>query len=305
MNTSGNSIGHREFLKSLSAEKRAQLTERANQPALLRLASILCLHAFAIACIVLQVPFWPLAVICQGILLVCLFHLLHECIHATAFANRRLNRVVSVACGWLLFLPPQWFRHFHFAHHRYTQDVHHDPELAIPKPGNKIEWLIHVSGVRIWFASVKLFLSAITGQASDEFIPAASRARVTREIRLMLLSYAAVVLISLVTHSTLLVWIWLVPLAAGQPFLRLYLLAEHGNCPNDDNMFVNTRTVLAHPVIRWLTWNMPYHTEHHVYPAAPFHQLPALHQHLKSNLINTNDGYVEFNRSYIASLDKS
>ena len=70
-------------------------------------------------------------------------------------------------------------------------------------------------------------------------------------------------------------------------------------------MFVNTRTVFTHPVIRWLTWNMPYHTEHHVYPAAPFHKLPLLHQYMKKNLINTNNGYVEFNQTYTAAFKKS
>ena len=305
MNTPRHSIDHREFLKSLSAEQRVQLTQKTNQPAFVRLASILCLHAIAIACIVLRIPFWPLVIVFQGILLMCLFHLMHECIHATAFASKRINRIVSVACGWFLFLPAQWFRHFHFAHHRHTQDVKNDPELALRKPGNWVEWVLHVTGVLIWFASVKLFLSALTGQNKDSFVPAESRSRVTREIRLMMCGYAAVVFVSLITQSALLFWIWILPLGAGQPFLRLYLLAEHANCPNEGNMFVNTRTVFTHPVIRWLTWNMPYHTEHHVYPAAPFHKLPLLHQYMKKNLINTNNGYVEFNQTYTAAFKKS
>lgn len=235
----------------------------------------------------------------------CLFHLMHECIHATAFASRRLNRLVSIACGWLLFLPAQWFRHFHFAHHRFTQDENQDPELAMSKPGNWMEWLVHVSGVRIWLASVKLFLSAITGQVTDDFIPQESRSRVTREIRLMMCSYALVMAICLITNTTVLLWVWILPLIAGQPFLRLYLLAEHADCPNDDNIFVNTRTVFTHRALRWFTWNMPYHTEHHVYPAVPFHRLPTLHKLLESKLVNTHDGYIEFNRSYTQGFDKS
>jgi len=234
----------------------------------------------------------------------CLFHLMHECIHATAFASKRINRIVSIACGWCLFLPAQWFRHFHFAHHRHTQNVKKDPELALRKPGNWVEWVLHMTGMRIWFASVKLFLAAFAGQNADPFVPEASRARVTREIRLMMCGYSAVLFVSLLTHSALVVWIWILPLVAGQPFLRLYLLAEHANCPNEDNMFANTRTVFTHPLTRWLTWNMPYHTEHHVYPAAPFHKLPLLHQYLKTNLINTSDGYIEFNLAYTADFKK-
>jgi fatty acid desaturase len=40
----------------------------------------------------------------------------------TAFKSRRLNRGVAFAAGLFLLLPPNWFRYFHFAHHRHTQD---------------------------------------------------------------------------------------------------------------------------------------------------------------------------------------
>jgi len=36
--------------------------------------------------------------------------------------------------------------------------------------------------------------------------------------------------------------------------------------------------------IRFLMWNMPYHAEHHLCPAVPFHQLPALHRLLQEKL---------------------
>jgi fatty acid desaturase len=39
-------------------------------------------------------------------------------------------------------------------------------------------------------------------------------------------------------------------------------------------------------------WNMPFHTEHHLYPSIPFHLLPQAHQELKSRLIHIVPGYV-------------
>jgi len=61
-----------------------------------------------------------LAAWAYGTCLVFLFAPLHETIHGTAFRSRRLNRVVSAACGWILVLPPRYFRAFHFEHHRHT-----------------------------------------------------------------------------------------------------------------------------------------------------------------------------------------
>ena len=42
----------------------------------------------------------------------------------------------------------------------------------------------------------------------------------------------------------------------------------------DDNGLTNTRTTLTNGLMRLLMWNMPFHTEHHLYPSIPFHRLP-------------------------------
>lgn len=97
-----------------------------------------------------------------------------------------------------------------------------------------------------------------------------------------------------------LVWLWIVPALFGQPFLRLYLLAEHGDCPQVANMFDNTRTTFTNRPIRALAWNMPYHTEHHVWPAVPFHQLPNLHTDMRDQLRVTAAGYATFTKGYLA-----
>ncbi|WP_246694633.1 fatty acid desaturase, partial [Mesorhizobium sp. M2D.F.Ca.ET.147.01.1.1] len=68
------------------------------------------------------------------------------------------------------------------------------------------------------------------------------------------------------------------PALLGQPFLRLYLMAEHGRCPLVANMLENTRTTLTNWFVHKLAWNMPYHAEHHAYPGVPFHQLPEFHR---------------------------
>ena len=100
--------------------------------------------------------------------------------------------------------------------------------------------------------------------------------------------------------SPLLLWLWLVPVLLGQPFLRLYLLAEHGDCPFVANMFENTRTTYTNRVVRFLAWNMPYHVEHHAYPAVPFHHLPALHDKMREHLQVTAPGYAQFTKDYLA-----
>jgi Na+-transporting NADH:ubiquinone oxidoreductase subunit F len=46
---------------------------------------------------------------------------------------------------------------------------------------------------------------------------------------------------------------------------------------------LNCRTILMNPVHRFLYWNMNYHTEHHMFPMVPYHQLPRLHAIVKDD----------------------
>ena len=89
----------------------------------------------------------PLALLGYGFVLVFLFAPLHESVHRTAFRSRWVNGLVSWLCGAVLMLPPEYFRAFHFAHHRYTQDPERDPEPASAKPASWRSWLWTVSGI--------------------------------------------------------------------------------------------------------------------------------------------------------------
>ena len=92
------------------------------------------------------------------------------------------------------------------------------------------------------------------------------------------------------------------PLILGFPVLRLYLLAEHGRCPEVEDMFLNTRTTVTSRFVRFLAWNMPYHAEHHAMPSVPFHKLPTLHNMTAAHLGRVSDGYSEFSKAYVSSF---
>ena len=97
-------------------------------------------------------------------------------------------------------------------------------------------------------------------------------------------------------------YFWLIPAVLGQPFLRLYLLAEHTGCALNDDMIVNTRTTLTNRVIRFLMWNMPYHVEHHMYPSVPVYTLGELHRFMAPDLMPADAGYVAMHRGYWRAL---
>lgn len=242
------------------------------------------------------------AMLAYAIVFAALFAGLHESIHRTAFRSRWLNDIIARVIGFLLFLPASHFRRFHFAHHRFTQDRARDPELARPKPATIGRYIRHVLAVDHWFDRAHELFAHARGRVTADFVPRSERAAVIREARLHVLGYAAIAIVSIAAGSAFaLVW-WVLPVLLGQPFLRLYLLAEHTGCPFTDDMRANTRTVLTTPLIRFLMWNMPYHAEHHIYPGVPFFRLADLHEEIRPALRVVEPGYGRFHATYLAAL---
>lgn len=294
-------MDHRALIASIPAEAKDKLQERSNTAGLRHLALyVLALTATSIG-IIAQVPLWPLLILPQGILLVFLFTLSHECTHKTPFKSPWLNEVVGHLVAIPIALPFVWFRYFHLAHHKWTNHPENDPELGgKPKPDNWPSLLIYLSGWPYWRGMAQVLVQNTRGRIDAPYLPARKHKAMRLEARVLLGLYA-MALVSLFI-SPLLWWLWLLPVLVGQPFLRLYLLAEHGLCPPVANMLENSRTTFTNRLIRFLAWNMPYHAEHHAFPNVPFHQLPALHRWTRAHLRSTSDGYSDFTSAYIRKV---
>jgi fatty acid desaturase len=235
--------------------------------------------------------------------LVFLFCALHECIHRTAFASRWLNDAVAWVCGALLILPPGYFRLFHFAHHRHTQDRARDPELAVPPPATPGAYWWRVSGLPYWRERLQTTLRhALTGRVTEPFVPESRAAEVVREARILWGCYLGIAALSLYLQRADVLIYWIVPALLGQPFLRLFLLAEHTGCAFDDDMLANTRTTYTNKAVLLLTWRMPYHAEHHSFPSVPFHALTGVNALLAPAPRVTARGYVAMHRALLRRL---
>jgi len=288
----------------LSGERLRALHRRSDAAGLARLAG----HALALAVttgliVVARGPWLVPAMAAHGVVLTFLFAPLHECLHRTAFADRRLNAAVAWVCGALLMLPPRYFRAFHFAHHRWTQDAARDPELALAKPASRAAYALWLSGLPYWRERLATTLGHALGRyRPGGFLGAGGRAAIVAEARALWALYGAIAAAAVAAGSAAPLLFWVVPALLGQPFLRAFLLAEHGDCPRVPDMLVNSRTTRSNAVVRWLAWNMPYHAEHHAFPSVPFHALPALHGLLRPRLGTVSPGYVRFHRAYLRAL---
>ena len=243
------------------------------------------------------------ALLLHGIVLSFLFCALHESIHRTAFASRWPNELVASVCAALLMLPREYFRFFHFAHHRFTQDPARDPELARPRPASVVSYLRWVSGLPYWYDRLTVTLRhALTGRVAEPFVPSAKSSLIVREARILWGCYLCVMVASLYFRRADALIYWVLPAILGQPFLRLFLLSEHIGCAFVDDMLANTRTTYTNPAVLLLTWRMPYHAEHHCVPSVPFHALVKLNALVGKGAQVTAPGYFALHRNLLRQL---
>ncbi|MFT5219125.1 MAG: fatty acid desaturase [Planctomycetota bacterium] len=281
----------------LPREVVKNLTLRSDVKGLVQLAAHIALLVVAAA--LLQASFasiWLLpALVIYGIILIFLFAPLHETIHFTAFRSRWINNLVASVCGFLLLLPYQYFRAFHYSHHRHTQNPELDPELEEKKWSTRGGYWCYLSGLPTWWAAAKTIIEHAQGRVSAQYIEASKHPVIIKEARIHVAGYAALLFFSLLFSSAIIWWYWLLPALLGQPFLRLFLLAEHSGCDLGDNMLENSRTTYTTPMLNLLAWNMPYHAEHHYLASIPFHALPALHAYTGEKVKFRANGYIETN----------
>jgi len=293
-------VTHKEALAMISGEELARLKELSDAPGVLHLfGHLLLLVLTGWLALRTHGPLWLLAGLAHGIVLIFLFTPLHESIHETAFRSPWLNRSVAAIAGFLLLLPPRYFRYFHFAHHRFTQDPAQDPELEKPRPASSVEYAWHLTGIPYWKAAVAALVNDALGRRIGSYVPASAVPKLILEARLYLLAYAALAAAGVAFGLDWILWLWIIPALLGQPFLRAYLLAEHAGCPFVADMLANTRTTFCSGLVRFLAWNMPHHTAHHALPTVPFHRLPKLTQMLEARLKSIARGYPDAHRQII------
>jgi fatty acid desaturase len=235
-----------------------------------------------------------------------MFAAMHESVHRTAFRTRWLNDAVAWFAGLLSFYNGTFYRYYHGWHHRFTQIPGKDPELEDKKPTDLSSYLVEMSGATWWISKLRTHFAIAGGRVhSYGFLNDETRPAVVRSVRLQLGVYGVAIALSLALGQPLFVTYWLLPVALGQPLLRAILLAEHAGCSQDDDALSNTRTTHTIFPVRVLMWDMPYHAEHHRYPAIPFFALAAVHEKLGPSLAHVaREGYTGMHVAFLRGLTR-
>jgi len=292
----------------LSREDTRRLMARRDAPGLVlfgvQVAAFLALSVATVQLAASASPLRHVAVTLDGLVLLMFFASMHEAGHGTAFATPWVNRAVTWVSAVLMLQSPTFFREFHFEHHRRTSDPEGDPEISGapallgPWPSNPLVYLAQASGQHLMVGKALFTLSSalLPGDAIFDrlypFVRPALRRQVVNESRVVVLLLVAACWFGLTQvpgfATLLLAW------PIGHLALGLFVMPEHTGLGSEGTQLHRTRSTRSNALVRAAMWNMPYHAEHHAFPAVPFHAAPELSRRIEPELENRVSGYLAF-----------
>lgn len=228
----------------------------------------------------------------------------HELSHGTVFKTKYLNEFFGRIVGFFMLFPRDFDQIMHFAHHQYTQEWERDGEL-MREPYTLKSYLIWMVGITYWRNRVFGIVRRARGIIIEPFIKKDEEAKVILESRLHIAGYAVIILLSLYFQTWAVLTFWILPMLITKPVHQLQNTIEHLGLSHEEDILENTRSTRTNFIMRWLCWQMPYHTAHHTFPTVPFWKLRALNAKLENVTGEVHRmGWIEFQIEVIKKLSQ-
>jgi Na+-transporting NADH:ubiquinone oxidoreductase subunit F len=212
----------------------------------------------------------------------------HESSHGTAFKTDWLNDVLYEISSFMVMRESSVWRWSHTRHHSDTIIVGRDPEIAVPRPPDIFGFVLSFFSIKVipqYFQKVWLHCTSRLTDEEKTFIPESEYAKVFLRARVYLLIYLGVIGLAIWQRSLLPLMFIGLPTLYGSWLMPLYGYTQHaGLAENVLDHRLNCRTVKMNFINRYLYWNMNFHVEHHMFPLVPYHNLPKLHELVKSDM---------------------
>mgnify|MGYP001156780805 FL=1 len=237
-----------------------------------------------------------------GVLINFLYAAQHELSHSTVFRTVWINEFFGRIIGFLMLFPRDYDQIMHFAHHRWTQDWERDGEL-VREPFTLYTYLLWFMGISYWYNRISGIIRRARGVIIEPYIRNVECKKVILESRLHVLGYAIILMISIYFESWVAIYFWLAPLFLTKPIHQMQNTIEHLGLKHNNDILENTRSTNTNALMRWLCWQMPYHTAHHTFPSVPFWKLKKLNDKIENKAGEVYSmGYIEFQLEVIRRL---
>lgn len=288
------------YRSPLDRARLQELTAKSDWKALLHAGGFLLLFLASVA-----VNLWLFLSRRWGLLVVgCVLHSMlvnymgmgaavHELSHGTAFKTKWLNEMFIGIFAFFTWNNQLHFRASHAQHHQNTYFHEYDREqMSVPIP-TEVSLLKVISWctfdvqkfVRFFHANISYAL----GRTDVDFFywcpllpPSNAKSRAMfRWARVLLIGHALLIALFAITH----LWILIFLVSFAYFFVSIWdhctgILQHMGLRGDVPDWRLNSYTIDLGPIHRFFYWNMNFHTEHHMYAAVPFYNLPRLRKEI-------------------------
>lgn len=230
----------------------------------------------------------------------------HESGHGTAFRTPWLNDLVYYPASFLLARSATFWRWSHFRHHTDTIIVGRDAEIVFQRPPSvaRLAWMFtHIQGGSTLIATIVKYAFGWKDPVVDVLVPEQDRKRVAWEARIYVAIWLAAIVWAFASTSLYPLLLIGLPTIYGGWLVVFFGVTQHAGLKEDvlDHR-QSSRTVLMNPIFRFLYLNMNYHVEHHMFPAVPYYNLPALHAEIKDQLAKPSPNTLHAYREIIEAF---
>jgi acyl-lipid omega-6 desaturase (Delta-12 desaturase) len=226
------------------------------------------------------------------------FSQMHEAVHGNLSKHRWVNDAVGVAAGVFSFFPFESWKRLHLEHHFWAGNIEKDPSSKMRKDYNPKQVLKYRVLSLIWRSWIPIlgFLQMVVFW----IYPLQQLGNATYRTRTKVL-VAVSVMIPVITYSAIFLYLpQLCTVAKIGPALLVYLVMlevinfpHHMDVPAFDGpgklpILQQHRVTRSSFYPRWFArhflLNFNFHTEHHLFPTLPWHQLDRARPLIKAAL---------------------
>jgi fatty acid desaturase len=300
----------------IAKEKLKELTSRSDARGALQSVPYLVLLALTGTAAVyaqrrLSLPVFLVLLFVHGTFWAYLLNGFHELVHGTVFKTRWLNAAFLRVFAFLSWNSHVQFRASHVRHHASTLHPPDDEEVVLPirlrLPAFLLSAVIDLPGIYTVLRDTVLQALGVRRTRWEwTLFPKGDRAGLAQRIRwawLTLLGHGFVIAASVLTG-----WWPVAVVISGARFYGGWLQwlcnnTQHtGLQDNVADFRLCCRTIHLNPFLRYLYFQMSYHTEHHMYAAVPCYNLGKLHAQIRSQMPPISGGLVPAWREIIGIL---
>lgn len=245
-------------------------------------------------------------IILCGLMYAHALELQHEALHGIGFRSMRANMMAGILLGIPTLTSFAAYQAAHMRHHRLLgtpgnrEFFDYGDQYGLLSKGKfwgAVAWAYRFSMIAHYFNFAVTLVKLAAGRTLPEEKPAAMRG-IRRDYAFMAAVIVGCTVYTVLAGSTLLLWLWLVPLAVTSPVHALIELPEHYRCDVlTTDVLANTRTIRSNRFAAWFTNSNNFHVEHHLMPSMPIDQLVAVHDVLAGRHRHYHQTYWDFFRS--------